>query len=32
LYFEVLEGLKVGEKVITSGYKDYTEVEVLNLE
>lgn len=32
LYFEVLEGLKVGEKVIISGYKDYTEVEVLNLE
>jgi HlyD family secretion protein len=32
LYFEVLGGLKVGEKVITSGYKDYTEVEVLNLE
>lgn len=32
LYFEVLEGLKEGEKVITSGYKDYTEVEVLNME
>ncbi|UPQ77681.1 HlyD family efflux transporter periplasmic adaptor subunit [Flavobacterium azooxidireducens] len=31
LYYEVLSGLKVGEKVITSGYKDYVEVEVLNL-
>ncbi|HBI01808.1 MAG TPA: efflux RND transporter periplasmic adaptor subunit [Flavobacterium sp.] len=31
LYYEVLSGLKVGEKVITSGYKDYAEVEVLNL-
>lgn len=32
LYYEVLDGLKVGEKVITSSYKDYKEVEVLNLE
>jgi HlyD family secretion protein len=32
LYFEVLDGLKIGEKVITSSYKDYKEVEVLNLE
>jgi len=32
LYYEVLEGLKVGEKVITSSYEDYKEVEVLNLE
>jgi HlyD family secretion protein len=32
LYYEVLEGLKVGEKVITSSYKDYKEVEVLNVE
>ena len=32
LYYEVLEGLKVGEKVVTSTYKDYTNVEVLNLE
>ena len=32
LYYEVLEGLKEGEKVITSSYKDYKEVEVLNLE
>ncbi|PKP18844.1 MAG: RND transporter [Bacteroidetes bacterium HGW-Bacteroidetes-23] len=31
LYYEVLSGLKVGEKVITSGYKDYAEMEVLNL-
>ncbi|WP_395062550.1 efflux RND transporter periplasmic adaptor subunit [Flavobacterium sp.] len=32
LYYEVLDGLKVGEKVITSSYKDYTNIEVLNLE
>lgn len=32
LYYEVLEGLKPGDKVITSGYQDYKEVEVLNLE
>lgn len=32
LYYEVLEGLKVGDKVITSSYKDYTDVEVMNLE
>ena len=32
LYYEVLGGLKAGEKVITSSYKDYKEVEVLNLE
>lgn len=32
LYYEVLEGLKVGEKVVTSTYKDYTNVEILNLE
>jgi HlyD family secretion protein len=31
LYYEIL-GLKAGEKVITSSYKDYKEVEVLNLE
>ena len=30
-YHEVLEGLKPGEKVITSSYKDYKEVEILNL-
>ena len=32
LYYEVLDGLKVGEKVVTSTYKDYQEVAVLNLE
>ncbi len=32
LYYEVLDGLKVGEKVITSSYKDYKEVAILNLE
>lgn len=32
IYYEVLGGLKAGEKVITSSYKDYKQVEVLNLE
>lgn len=32
LYYEVLEGLKPGEKIITSTYKDYKEVAVLNIE
>lgn len=32
LYYEVVDGLKVGEKVITSSYKDYKEVAILNLE
>jgi HlyD family secretion protein len=32
LYYEVLEGLKAGEKVITSSYKDYVDTEILNLE
>ncbi len=32
LYYEILEGLQVGEKVITSTYKDYKDVEVLRLE
>ncbi len=32
LYYEVLSGLKVGERVITSGYKDYKDTEVLNLQ
>lgn len=32
LYYEVLDGLKVGEKVITSSYKDYKEVAILNLD
>ena len=31
LYYEVLDGLKVGDKVITSSNKDYVDVEVLNL-
>lgn len=30
LYYEVLEGLKEGEKVVTSSYKDYREVEILH--
>jgi HlyD family secretion protein len=30
-YYEVLEGLKQGEKVITSSYADYKEVEELNI-
>ena len=32
LYYEVLEGLQIGEKVITSSYKDYKEVQILNIE
>jgi HlyD family secretion protein len=32
LYYEVLGGLKAGDKVITSSYKDYTSVEILNIE
>lgn len=32
LYYEVLEGLKADEQVITSIYKDYKEAEILNLE
>ena len=32
LYFEVLDGLKTGEKVVTSSYVDYKDVEVLRLE
>lgn len=31
LYVEVLEGLKVGEQIITSSYKDYIEVKVLKV-
>lgn len=31
LYFEVLEGLKTGEKVVTSSYVDYKDVEVLSI-
>ncbi|MDR6966661.1 HlyD family secretion protein [Flavobacterium arsenatis] len=32
LYYEVLEGLKSGEKVVTSNYKDYIEIQILNLQ
>ncbi|MFL9844523.1 efflux RND transporter periplasmic adaptor subunit [Flavobacterium rhizosphaerae] len=32
LYYEVLGGLKKGEKVVTSGYTDYKDVEILNFE
>lgn len=32
LYYEVLEGLNEGEKVITSSYIDYKDVEILNIE
>ncbi|WP_317167917.1 efflux RND transporter periplasmic adaptor subunit [Flavobacterium jejuense] len=32
LYYEVIEGLKEDEKVITSTYKDYNEVQILNIE
>jgi HlyD family secretion protein len=32
LYYEVLGGLKADEKVITSSYKDYESVEILNIE
>ncbi|MBI1836016.1 MAG: RND transporter [Flavobacteriia bacterium] len=31
LYYEIIEGLKVGEKVITSSYKDFLTVEELKL-
>ncbi|AWH84674.1 RND transporter [Flavobacterium album] len=31
LYYEILGGLKAGEKVVTSSYKDYKDIEVLNL-
>lgn len=32
VYHEVLSGLKPGDEVVTSGYADYKDVEVLNLE
>jgi HlyD family secretion protein len=32
LYYEVIKGLKAGDKIITSSYKDYKEVEILNIE
>ena len=31
-YYEVLEGLKEGDKVITSSYDDFKDIEVLNIE
>ncbi|QTE22990.1 efflux RND transporter periplasmic adaptor subunit [Polaribacter cellanae] len=31
-YYEVLEGLEVGDKVITSSYDDYKDVEQINIE
>jgi len=31
VYYEVLDGLESGDKVITSSYQDYKDVEVLNL-
>ena len=32
LYYEIAKGIKPGEKVVTSSYKDYQDVEILNLE
>ncbi|WP_298287418.1 efflux RND transporter periplasmic adaptor subunit [uncultured Lutibacter sp.] len=32
LYYEILDGLKEGDKVITSNYKDYLNIELLNIE
>ena len=32
LYYEVLEGLKPNDRVITSSYQDYKDVEILNIE
>lgn len=32
IYYEVINGLKAGEKVITSSYDDYKDMEVLNLD
>lgn len=31
IYYEVLEGLKVGDKVITSSYEDYKNIEILTI-
>lgn len=31
VYYEVLEGLKIGDKVITSSYEDYKNVEIITL-
>lgn len=30
-YFEVLSGLKAGEKIVTSPYSDYKDIEILNI-
>lgn len=32
LYYEILDGLNPGDRVITSSYQDYKEVEILNIE
>lgn len=32
LYYEIIQGLKPGEKVVTSSYKDYLDAEQLNIE
>lgn len=31
VYYEIIDGLKAGDKVITSSYQDYKNVEILNL-
>lgn len=31
IYYEIISGLKVGDKVITSSYDEYKDVEILNL-
>ena len=31
-YYEVLQGLKVGDRVVTSSYEDFKEIEELNIE
>jgi HlyD family secretion protein len=31
-YYEILDGLKVGDKIITSSYDDFLDVEVVNLQ
>lgn len=31
LYYEILSGLKEGEEVITSSYRDYKDIEILNI-
>lgn len=32
LYYEVISGLKPGDQVVTSSYKDYTDIEILTIE